>query len=90
MIMKAVSISTRIVLSYAMEWGISFWVWWKSMETETATLSEFLNGRKAIVEQVLALEEMNKSKRAGLSESQSGIQVEKLTIWVRSFLIEEL
>ena len=50
------------------------------METETATLSEFLNGWKAIVEQVLALEEMNKSKRAGLSESQSGIQVEKLTI----------
>ena len=37
----------------------------KSMETEATTLSEFLNGGKAIVEQILALEEINKSKRAG-------------------------
>ena len=47
----------------------------KSMETETATWSEFPNGLKAIVEQILALEEINKSKRAGLSESQSWIRV---------------
>ena len=49
----------------------------KSMETETTTWSEFLNGVKAIVEQ--ATEEINKSKTAGLWESQSGIQV-KLAI----------
>ena len=36
------------------------------METETTTQSEFLNGGKAIVEQILASEEINKSKRAGL------------------------
>ena len=61
----------------------------KSIETET-TWSEFPNGGKAIVEQILASEEINKSKRAGLWESQSGIRVGKLTIWVRSFEIEKL
>ena len=35
----------------------------KSMETETTTWSEFPNGGKAIVEQILASEEINKSKR---------------------------
>ena len=60
----------------------------KSMETET-TWSEFPNGGKAIVEQILA-SERNKSKRAGLWESQSGILVGKLTTWVRSFEIEKL
>ena len=35
------------------------------METETKTCSEFLNGGKAIVEQILASEERNKSKRTG-------------------------
>ena len=38
----------------------------KSMETETTTWSEFPNGGKAIVEQILPSEEINKSKRAGL------------------------
>ena len=36
------------------------------METETTTSSEFPNGEKAIVEQILASEGQNKSKRAGL------------------------
>ena len=49
------------------------------METETTTWSEFPKGRKAIVEQILASEKRNKSKRAGLCESQSGIQVGILT-----------
>ena len=62
----------------------------KSMETETTTWSEFPNGGKAIVKQILASEERNKSKRAGRWESQSGIRVGKLTIWVRSFEIEKL
>ena len=35
---------------------------------------------EGIVEQILASEEINKSKRAGLWESQSGIRVGKLTI----------
>ena len=34
------------------------------METETTTSSEFTNGGKVIVKQILASEERNKSKRA--------------------------
>ena len=90
MIMNTISISMRIVISYAMKWGIRLWISWKSMETETKTWSEFSNGGTAIVEQILASEERKKSKRVGLWESQSGIRVGKLTIWVRSFEIEKL
>ena len=62
----------------------------KSKETETTTWSEYPNGGKAIVEQILASEEINKPKRAWLWESESGIRVRKLTIWgVRSFQIEK-
>ena len=43
----------------------------KSIETETTTWSEFFNGGKVIVEQILVSEEINKSKRAALWESQS-------------------
>ena len=52
----------------------------KSKETETTTWSEFPRGGEVIAEQLLASEEINKSKGAGLWESQSGIQVGKLTI----------
>ena len=45
----------------------------KSMETETITCSEFPNRRKTIGEQILVSEEINKTKRVGLQESQSGI-----------------
>ena len=61
----------------------------KSMETKT-TWSEFPSGGNAIVEQILASEERNISKRAELWESQSGIRVGKLAIWVRSFETEKL
>ena len=56
-----------------MKQGIPFWVWRK------------VNGGKGIVEKIPDSEDGNKSRRAGLRESQSGIQVRKLTIWVRSF-----
>ena len=61
----------------------------KSMKTETTTWSEFSNGRKAIVEEILASEEKTISRRAGLWESQSRIRVGKLIIWVRSFQVWE-
>ena len=44
-----------------------------SMEIETTTWSEFPNGGKATVEQILALEKINKSKKVGLWKSQSRI-----------------
>ena len=43
------------------------------MEAETTKWWEFSNGGEVIVEQILASEEINKSKRAGIWESQSGI-----------------
>ena len=60
------------------------------MEIETTTWSSFPNRGKAIIDQTLASEEWNISKRAGLWDSQSGFQVGKLTIWVRLFEIEKL
>ena len=62
----------------------------KSMETERTTWPEFPNGGKAIVEQILASEEINKCQLAELWESQSGIRVGKLTIWAMSFETEKL
>ena len=59
-------------------------------ETETTTWWEFPNGGIVIVEQILASEQINKSKIAGLWVSNSGIWVGKLTIWVRSLEIEKL
>ena len=71
MTMKTITISKRTALSYKMKQGTSFWVWRKSMETETTTWSEFPNVGKAISKQTLKSHERNKSKR----KSQSGIQV---------------
>ena len=60
------------------------------METEARTWSEFPDGGSAIAEQILALEENNKFKTAGLWELQSEIRVGKLTIWVKTFDVEKL
>ena len=46
------------------------------METETTTRSEFPNGGKAIVEQILASEEINKSKRADCESHSQGSEWE--------------
>ena len=62
----------------------------KSTETKTTIWSEFHIGENTIAEQILVSKEINQSKRGGLWESQSGIQVGKLTIWVGSFEIEKL
>ena len=82
MITKSVLVSTRIVISYAMKRESRCEFDGKSMETETTRWSAFPNGEKAIKEQILASEERSKSKIAGLWESESGIGVGKLTIWV--------
>ena len=63
-----------------------------SMDTDTTPWSEFCNGGKGIAEQILASDERNKSERAGLWESQYGIQVGNLTIvkvvWDIKIIIE--
>ena len=59
---------------------------------ESGTWSEFPNGGKAIVEQILASEEINKSKRAGLWESvwNPSMKVHYLSkvIWNRKIITE--
>ena len=88
MVTETIPIRMRKVISYAMK--LSFEFDGKSMETETTTWSEFSNGGKAIVKQILASEERNKSKRAVLWDSESRMRVGKLTIWVGSFEIGKL
>ena len=57
MITKTIQNSTRIVIKWN---GASHFEFdGKSMETETTTWSEFPKGEKAIVEQILALEDRN-------------------------------
>ena len=73
MIMKTIPSSMGIIISNVITQGIPFEFERKSMETETTTWTEFPNWGKAIVEQILSSEEMNKFKGAGLWESQSGI-----------------
>ena len=59
-------------------------------EIEAATKSQFPYSGKGIVKQILASEEIVKSKKeTGLKELQSGIQAGKVIIWVRSFGLEK-
>ena len=85
MILKTIPISMKIFINYVMKRSILFWVYWKLMETETTTWSEFPKGGKAIAEQILASEEINSKDQD--CEMQSGIRVGKLNFWVRSFEI---
>ena len=80
MILKTISISMRIVTSYMMKRGIPFWVYWK-VNGNRDNMIRISQWTETIVEQILASEEINKSKRAGLWQPQSGIQIGKLTIW---------
>ena len=66
MITKTVPINTRIVISYPMKRKSRFEFDEKSMETETTAQLEVSNRGKANVEQILALEDRNKSIRAGM------------------------
>ena len=50
------------------------------MKTETTTWSEFPNGGKAIVEQIIASEERTKSKRVRL----------RITVWNQSRKLDHL
>ena len=62
--------------------------WWKLRLI--MTWSEFPNGGTTTLKEILMPVEVNKPKRAGLWESQSGIQIGQLTIWIRLFMIEKL
>ena len=86
---KTIPISTRIVISYVMKWGIPLWIRWKVNGNWDSNMIRISQWRESHCRTNTSVRR-NKSKRAGLWESQSGIQVGKLTIWVRSFEIEKL
>ena len=90
MIIKTIRITTRIVMRYTIKQDILFWVWWKVNGNSDNNMIRISKGGKGIVEQILVPEDRNKYKTAGPWESQSGVGVAKLTIWVRSFKIEKL
>ena len=84
------STSMRIVINYAVKRDIPLWIWWWLNRNWDNNMNRISQRRKAVVDQILASKKRNKSKRAVLWESQSGIRVGTLTIWVRSFEIEKL
>ena len=67
MITKTILISTRTVISYTMKQESPSEFDGKLMKTETTTIS---NGRKAIVEQILASRKKYPNEQHGESHSQ--------------------
>ena len=87
--MKTISISTRIVINNAMKQDILLWMWWEvngNWDNNMIRTSPWREGHCRTNTSV----RRKKFKRAGLWEPQSGIQVGKLTIWVRSLEKEKL
>ena len=85
--MKTIPVSTRIVISYTMKRGTTFWLWRKVNENWD---NNMIRISQWIQSQSRANTSASKNKEAGLWESQSGIWVAKLTIWVRTRVTEKL
>ena len=85
MIRKSLPISTRTLINYAMKWGIPMWIWWNVYINWDNNMISISKRRERHRKTILASEERKKTKKAGLWESQCGIWVGRLTIWVRSF-----
>ena len=85
MITKTIPISTRIVISYAMKWGILLWISWKVNGNWDNNMIRISQWRENHCRTDTSIRKKKKSKRAGLRESQSRIRVGKLTIWLSSF-----
>ena len=87
MITKTVQISKRIVISYAVKWCILLWIWWKVNGNWDNNMIRMPRWLESHCRTNISVRRRNKSKRAGLRESQPGIRVGILIIWVRSFVI---
>ena len=87
-ITKTVPISTRIVRSCVMKWGISMWIWWKANGNWDKNMIRISQLRESHCRTNISIR--RKYEIAGVWESQSGIQARQLTIWVRSLEIEKL
>ena len=80
MITKITPITTRIVISYTMKRDILFWLWKKVNGNWNNNIVRISQMRKSYW-RINTSVGKKKFKRAGQSESQSGIWVGKLTIW---------
>ena len=89
MITKTIPNSMRKVISYVMKQGILLWIWWKINGNWNKNVIIISQWRESHCRTNTCIRR-NKSKRAGLWESQLVIRVGKLTICVRSFEIEKL
>ena len=85
MIIKTVLISTRRVISYAMKQSTPFWV---SQKVDGNWGNKIFHLKESHYRKNTSVR--RNPKRAGLCESQSGIWVGKLTIWVRSLEIKKI
>ena len=61
---KTIPISMRIVIRYAMKWGIPLCIWWEVNGNWNNNMIRTSQWRESLVEQILASEEINKFKRA--------------------------
>ena len=87
MIMKTVLISRRVVISYLMKRGIPIWVWLEVNGNWDNHMIIIYQWRKAIVEQILASDERNKSQRAARDPSRKVNHLKKV-IWDRKIMTE--
>ena len=78
MITNTIPNRSRIVISYVMKQGIPLWIWWKVNGNWDINMIKIFQLKESICR-------TNTSIR-----TRSGIQVVKLTIWVRLFQIEIL
>ena len=84
----SVHINRRIVISSTVKRGIPFWGWWevnRNWDNHKIRISQWRESHCRT--NTSSPEEINKSKKAELWKSQSGIQVGKLTICDRESLI---
>ena len=86
MITKTVPISTRIVTSYAMKWGIPLWISWKvngNWDNNMIRISQWRENHCRTNTSVRRKKEIQKSRTVR-------VKIRKLTVWVRWFEMEKL
>ena len=86
MITKTILTITRIVIGYTMKKGIPFWVW-QTVNENWNNIIKISQERESHCTTNTSIKR-NNSIQKSRNESQSGIQVGKFIIWVRSFVIE--
>ena len=79
--------SAQEVISYEIKRGIPLWIWWKVNGNWENNMIRIFQWRESHCRTNSSVKR-NKSKWEELWESQSGIRVGELTIWVKSFEIQ--